>query len=66
VTDPTNLANADDLRFALGSTFRIAVAERAQIELAISRAYRRSLQLIAAEGETEDTGRGAAGCPRHP
>jgi type IV pilus assembly protein PilB len=53
VTDPTNLANADDLRFALGSTFRLAVAERAQIELAISRAYRRSLQLITAEGETD-------------
>ncbi len=53
VTDPTNLANADDLRFAIGSTFRLAVAERAQIELAISRAYRRSLQLITAEGETE-------------
>jgi type IV pilus assembly protein PilB len=51
VTDPTNLANADDLRFALGATFRIAVAERAQIELAISRAYRRSLQLMTAEGE---------------
>ena len=49
VTDPTNLANADDLRFALGSNFRIAVAERGQIELAIARAYRRSLQLISEE-----------------
>ena len=47
VTDPANLANADDLRFALGSSFRIAVAERGRLELAISRAYRRSLQLIA-------------------
>ena len=46
VTDPTNLATADDLRFALGSSFRIAVAESGQIELAIARAYRRSLQLI--------------------
>ena len=46
VTDPTNLANADDLRFALGSSFRIAVAERGRLELAIARAYRRSLQLI--------------------
>ena len=51
VTDPTNLANADDLRFALGSSFRIAVAERGQIDLAIARAYRRSLQLIAEEGD---------------
>jgi type IV pilus assembly protein PilB len=49
VTDPTNVATADDLRFALGSNFRIAVAEREQIELAITRAYGRSLQLIADE-----------------
>ncbi|MGZ8782469.1 MAG: GspE/PulE family protein [Gaiellaceae bacterium] len=49
VTDPTNLATADDLRFALGSNFRIAVAEPGQIQLAIARAYRRSLQLIAEE-----------------
>src|SRR5688500_11656002 len=51
VTDPTNLANADDLRFALGSSFRIAVAERGRLELAIARAYRRSLQLIADSAE---------------
>ena len=47
VSDPTNLANADDLRFALGANFRLAVAERKQIDLAISRAYRQSLELIA-------------------
>ena len=51
VTDPTNLATADDLRFALGSSFRIAVAERAQIDVAIARAYRPSLQLIIEEGD---------------
>ena len=51
VTDPTNLANADDLRFALGSSFRIAVAERGRLELAIARAYRRSLQLLAEDDE---------------
>ena len=51
VTDPTNLATADELRFALGSNFRIAVAERGQIDLAIARAYRRSLQLIADEAD---------------
>jgi type IV pilus assembly protein PilB len=55
VTDPTNLANADDLRFALGSNFRIAVAERALIELAIARAYRRSLQLITEEADPTST-----------
>jgi type IV pilus assembly protein PilB len=53
VTDPTNLANADDLRFALGASFRIAVAERGRLELAIARAYRRSLQLIAETAEPE-------------
>ncbi len=53
VTDPTNLATADDLRFALGSNFRIAVAERGQIDLAIARAYRRSLQLITEEGDDD-------------
>ncbi len=51
VTDPTNLATADDLRFALGSSFRIAVAESAQIDVAIARAYRPSLQLIIEEGD---------------
>ena len=51
VTDPTNLATADDLRFALGSSFRIAVAERAQIDDAIARAYRPSLQLIIEESD---------------
>ncbi len=53
VTDPTNLATADDLRFALGSNFRIAVAERGQIDLAIARAYRRSLQLITEEHDND-------------
>ena len=51
VADPTNLANADDLRFALGANFRLAVAERKQIDLAISRAYHQSLELIAEDSE---------------
>ena len=34
-------------------SFRIAVAERGQIELAIALAYRRSLQLITEEGEDD-------------
>jgi type IV pilus assembly protein PilB len=56
VTDPTNVATADDLRFALGANFRLAVAERAQLDLAISRAYRRSVQLITDEGESAGEG----------
>ena len=55
VTDPTNLTTADDLRFALGSNFRIAVAEKALIDLAIARAYRRSLQLITEDSEPTET-----------
>ena len=51
VTDPTNLATAEDLRFVLGSSFKVAVAEPAHIELAIARAYRRSLKLITADAE---------------
>ena len=51
VADPTNLANADDLRFALGANFRLAVAERRQIDLAISRAYHQSLELVAEDSE---------------
>jgi type II secretory ATPase GspE/PulE/Tfp pilus assembly ATPase PilB-like protein len=60
VADPANLANADDLRFALGSNFRIAVAERGRLELAIARAYRRALQLIGDGAEppsSEEEGR---------
>ena len=56
VTDPTDLATAEDLRFVLGSSFKIAVAERALIELAIARAYRRSLQLITADAEPDAPG----------
>ena len=51
VTDPTNISAADDLRFAIGTGFRVAVAERGQIDLAIARAYRKSLQLITDEPE---------------
>jgi type IV pilus assembly protein PilB len=50
VSDPTNLAAADDLRFALGaSNFRLAVAVRAKIERAIARVHRPSLQLLPEE-----------------
>ena len=50
VSDPTNLAAADDLRFALGaSTFRLAVAVPAQIERAIARSHVPSLQLLPEE-----------------
>jgi type IV pilus assembly protein PilB len=46
VSDPTNLAAADDLRLALGTSFRLAVAVRGQIERALARVYRPSLQLL--------------------
>jgi type IV pilus assembly protein PilB len=47
VADPTNVAAADDLRLALGSSFRLAVAVRGQIERALARTHRPSLQLLA-------------------
>ncbi len=53
VSDPTNLAAADDLRFALGASFRLAVATRAQIERAIARIHRPSLQLLPEDGAIE-------------
>ena len=56
VSDPTNVATADDLRFALGTNFALAVAEQAQLDLAISRAYRRSVELVTNAGD--DTGAG--------
>ena len=53
VSDPTNVAVADDLRLALGTSFRLAVAVRAQIERALSRFHRPALQLLP---EQQDTG----------
>ncbi len=47
VSDPTNLAAADDLRLALGASFRLAVALRGQIEHALARFHRPPLQLLS-------------------
>ncbi len=58
VSDPTNIAAADDLRLALGTSFRLAVAVRAQIEQALARIHRPALQLLL-EGDGAD----AAGGP---
>ena len=46
VSDPTNVAVADDLRLALGSGFRLAVAVRSQIERALARFHRPTLQVL--------------------
>ena len=46
VSDPTNVAVADDLRLALGSSFRLAVAVRSQIERALARFHRPALQVL--------------------
>jgi type IV pilus assembly protein PilB len=54
ITDPTNVSHADDLRFALGANFRLAVAEPSRIELAIARAYRRSLHLVTEPEEAPE------------
>jgi type IV pilus assembly protein PilB len=51
VSDPTNVAAADDLRLALGASFRLAVAVRGQLERALALAYRPSLQLLPEQPE---------------
>jgi type IV pilus assembly protein PilB len=40
VTDPTDIRAADDLRLALGSSFRLAVVDPSQLGVALARAYR--------------------------
>jgi type IV pilus assembly protein PilB len=46
VADPTNIIAYDDLRFALGTDTRFAVADSDQLEGAISRTYRTQLEVI--------------------
>jgi type IV pilus assembly protein PilB len=46
VADPTNLLAHDDLRFALGTHTRIAVADSAQLEEAIEKVYRTQLEEV--------------------
>ena len=54
VSDPTNVAVADDLRLALGSSFRLAVAVRSQIERALARFHRPALQVLpAGQGDAD-------------
>ncbi len=48
VADPTNLLAHDDLRFALGTDTRIAVADSAQLEQVITATYRAPLEEAAA------------------
>jgi type IV pilus assembly protein PilB len=48
-TDPTNLHVADDVRIVLGEPFRIAVADPAEFDEALGRAYRRGVQLVELE-----------------
>jgi type IV pilus assembly protein PilB len=54
VTDPTNLRTADDLRLALGTNLRLAVADPAQMHLTLARAYRRKIEI----GESGTAGDG--------
>ena len=49
VVDPTNVLAADDLRLALGTSFRLAVVDPSQLGLAHARAYRRPLELVATD-----------------
>jgi hypothetical protein len=47
--DPTNLHVADDVLIVLGEPFRIAVADPAEFDEALGRAYRRGVQLVELE-----------------
>jgi type IV pilus assembly protein PilB len=53
IADPTDLVAADDLSLALGSNVRMAVADPHQLELAITRAHRRKIE-IAQEMEAPE------------
>jgi type IV pilus assembly protein PilB len=54
IADPTDLVAADDLSLALGSNVRMAVADPQQLELAITRAHRRKIE-VAPEPEAPET-----------
>jgi type IV pilus assembly protein PilB len=67
VADPTDLLAHDDLRFALGTDTRIAVADREQLEEAISRTFSTPIEEIetfsgtsvhGAEGGVQDVREG--------
>ena len=49
IADPTNLRAIDDVQLALGRYFRPVVAEQAQLEQALMRAYRPRIELAVVE-----------------
>jgi type IV pilus assembly protein PilB len=52
VADPTNLRTADDLRLALGSSFRLAVVDPDQLEDVLHRVYRRRIEVSVSAADT--------------
>ncbi|MBV8597543.1 MAG: Flp pilus assembly complex ATPase component TadA, partial [Actinobacteria bacterium] len=56
VVDPTNVVASDDLRLALGLNIRLAVTTSAELTLALNRAYRTSIDVIANDGADDDEG----------
>lgn len=63
MTDPTNIRAADDLRLALGSGFRLAVVDPAQLGLALARAYRLPLEHATAPRRVHDIRDGVSSVP---
>lgn len=63
VTDPTDIRAADDLRLALGSSFRLAVVDPSQLGLALARAYRLRLELSADGRRVHDIRDGVSSVP---
>jgi type IV pilus assembly protein PilB len=53
VTDPANLRTADDLRLALGTNLRLAVADPGQMHLTLARAYRRKIEIGESTSPTD-------------
>jgi type IV pilus assembly protein PilB len=54
VVDPTDVVTRDDLRMALGLEVELGVAERDDLDVAITHAYRGTLEIVEAGEEEED------------
>jgi type IV pilus assembly protein PilB len=63
VTDPTDIRAADDLRLALGTSFRLAVVDPSQLGLALARAYRLPLSLASGGRRVHDIRDGVSSVP---
>ena len=54
VADPTNVLTSDDMRLALGLNVHVAVVEGDALDLAISQAYRRQVEIVDSGDQMDD------------